>query len=134
MILQVGVKVILRNSEGKYFLQKRSPVKYAGVKGNWDIPGGRIEPGTALLDNIRREVKEETNLEVVGEPKLIAAQDILRPDKHVVRLTYAGEASGTVTLDTGENIEFRWLTLEEAKNMDDLDIYLKEVLETYEPS
>jgi len=34
------------------------------MKGRWSIPGGLIELGENLLDAVRREVREETNLEV----------------------------------------------------------------------
>lgn len=129
MILQVGVKVFLRNKAGKYLLMKRSPVKYPNVRGSWDIVGGRIEPGSSLVDNLRREVKEETELEIISEPKLISAQDIIpNAEKHVVRLTYLAETDGEPVLDQEENTEYRWLTLAEILNEPNLDVYVKEVL------
>jgi 8-oxo-dGTP diphosphatase len=39
--------------------------------GRWDLPGGGIKPGEKVLDALRREIKEETNLELVGSPKKI---------------------------------------------------------------
>lgn len=130
MELQVGVKILLRNKEGKYLLIKRSPIKYPDASGGWDIAGGRIEPGSTLLDNLKREVKEETNLELVEEPRLLGAQDILRvPGRHIVRLTYTGLAEGQVKLDEKENIEFKWLTIDEIKKVSDLCVYLKELLD-----
>lgn len=130
MILQVGVKAFLKNSEGKYLLLHRSPVKYPGTRGTWDVPGGRIEIGTKLIDNLRREVKEETQLEIVSDPVLIAAQDIIpNEEKHVVRLTYFARTDGEPVLDTEENGEYKWLSLAELKQQDDLDIYARELLE-----
>ena len=70
---------------------------------------------------------EETSLEITGEPKLITAQDILKTDKHVVRLTYSGFADGEVKLSE-EHSEFRWLSLEDVKNLEPMDRYFKEVL------
>ena len=128
-ILQVGVKVLLKNEAGKYLLLHRSVEKYPEVKGRWDIVGGRIEPGTALLDNLQREVKEETDLAIVGVPTLVAAQDIVRPGRHVVRLTYLGEAQGEIILDTTENDAFAWYTREELEHLADVDVYFKTLLE-----
>jgi ADP-ribose pyrophosphatase YjhB (NUDIX family) len=130
MILQVGVKAFLKNSEGKYLLLKRNMEKYKGAKGSWDLVGGRIDPGTSLIENLKREVTEETQMEITSEPRLIYAQDILHfADKHVVRLTYVAETKGEVILDTSENLEYKWLSVDEIKKQEDLDIYVKEVLE-----
>ena len=71
MELQVGVKIILQNTEGKYLMLLRSAIKYPEAGAKWEIAGGRINPGTSLLENLKREVIEETGLEVKGEPKLI---------------------------------------------------------------
>ena len=127
--LQVGVKILLKNKQGKYLLLRRSLKKYPEIRGRWDIPGGRINPGSTLLENLRREIKEETNLRLIGEPHLIAAQDILRSlDRHVVRLTYVGNAAGEVRLDTKENDEYKWLGQDEFEKMEDVDIYFRELL------
>ena len=132
MILQVGVKIFLENPEGKYLLLHRNLEKYKGIRGTWDIAGGRINPGDTLMENLCREVKEETRLEIVGEPRLLYAQDILRgdpPEKHVVRLTYIGKTNGDPVLDQAENYEYRWVTRAELETIDDLDIYVKEIIE-----
>ncbi len=129
MELQVGVKILLKNPEGKYLLLRRSKEKYPEVKDEWDIVGGRINPGTPLLENLKREVKEETSLELLAEPALVYAQDILRiPGRHVVRLTYVGNVNGTPELDS-DHTEYKWLTIEELKNLPGLDSYFKELLE-----
>jgi len=128
--LQVGVKALLKNKDGKYLLIRRSLIKYPEIKGRWDIVGGRINPGSKLIDNLRREIKEETNLDLVGEAKLIAAQDIMpKLEKHVVRLTYLAEASGDIKLDKSENDSFTWYTMPELKKARDVDIYFKELLD-----
>lgn len=130
MELKVGVKILLRNKDGKHLILKRSAEKYpeAGLD-LWDIAGGRIEPGSTLIDNLKREIKEETGLNLVGEPDLIHAQDILRViDKHVVRLTYIGDGEGEVIL-SDEHDDYKWLAIDEIAKLEGLDNYLKEVLE-----
>ncbi|MDD4990450.1 MAG: NUDIX hydrolase [Candidatus Pacebacteria bacterium] len=130
MELQVGVKILLKNKNGNYLLIRRSPEKYPNASGAWDIVGGRIEPGLPLFDNLKREVKEEINLDLTEEPKLVGAQDILRVHgKHIVRLTYIGFIDGQVKLDEKENVEFKWLAINEIKEMPDLSMYFKELLD-----
>lgn len=127
--LQVGVKVLLKNKEGNYLMLRRSLEKYPDIKGRWDIVGGRIDPGSGLLDNLKREIKEETNLDLIKEPKLIAAQDIIpNAEKHVVRLTYIGEIEGDIKLDESENDMYKWYSAEELKDLEDMDIYFKKLL------
>lgn len=129
--LQVGVKVFLKNKAGKYLLLKRSPIRYPNVKNSWDIPGGRIVPGTKISENIKREVFEETRLNVLDEPKLISAQDIIRlPEKHIVRLTFFSRTSGKPVLDD-EHLEYHWVTLREMKNVKKLDEFTREVLDQH---
>lgn len=135
MELQVGVKIFLTDNEGRHLILRRSTLKYPEVSDRWDLPGGRIVPGSVLLENLAREMDEETKLKIEGEPKLIAAQDIVREkngcSRHVVRLTYTGRANGTPVLDD-ENDAYAWLTLKEIRDMPegDLDKYFRELLNT----
>ena len=131
MNLQVGVKALLKNHEGKYLLLRRSTIKYPEVGAmRWDIVGGRINPGTSLFENLKREVKEETQLALEHEPRLIAAQDILRPDKHVVRLTFVGEIAGTPVLNEDHD-EFGWFSLKEMRRLNGLDSFTAEIINRY---
>jgi 8-oxo-dGTP diphosphatase len=131
--LQVGVKILLKNKDGKYLVVCRSAEKYPEVGAKWDIVGGRIDPGTNLLENLKREVMEETGLEIKYGPKLITAQDILRPHKHIVRLTYTGFADGEVKL-SDEHTEYKWLSLEEISKIENIDSYLKDALAHFDLS
>ena len=126
--MQVGVKAAIQNPEGKLLVMLRSKEKYPEMPLRWDIPGGRINPGSPLLENLSREVLEETGLKLQGEPVLVAAQDILRvPGRHVVRLTYSANAEGKPVL-SDEHTEHKWVTLAELESLEGLDIYFKEIL------
>lgn len=127
--LQVGVKVFLKNRNGKYLLLERSPAKYPEIKNNWDIPGGKIFPGTSLLENLKREVYEEARLKILGEPRLLSAQDIIRgKEKHIVRLTYIAQVVGDPVLNE-EHVNFIWVTISEMKKFKKLDGFTREILE-----
>lgn len=130
MELQVGVKIAIIR-QGKILLLRRADGKYGDLKvGRWDIAGGRINAGTALLENLKREVAEETKMEIVGRPKLLAAQDILKsPDRHIVRLTYMGKAKGSPVLSQ-EHDEYKWVSLAALTDMgENLDVFIKELLD-----
>ncbi len=118
IVLQVGVKILLKNSDGKYLLVRRNPKKYPEVGSKWDLPGGRINAGTTLLENLKREIKEEVGLDYTGEPKLVAAQDILKSvDRHVVRLTFLGEIEGEPKIDE-DHLEAGWFSKKEIMDIE----------------
>lgn len=133
MILAVGVKAVLRNGEGKVLLLKRS-ARYGVIEGSWDIPGGRIELDMTLMENLSREVREETGLSLTSAPKLVAAQDLMpneyAPDNHTVRITYAGTVEGEPVLDGAEHTEYRWAAFDELSSLPNLDRYLAELVST----
>ncbi len=129
MKLEVGVKAFITNNQGNYLLLKRAQPYPGDTEAKWDIPGGRIIAGEPLARALAREIKEETNLTMVGEPSIIQAQDILRvSDKHTVRLTYQVSATGEVRLNPEEHTEFCWLPLEKINDLYH-DTYLTPVLE-----
>lgn len=132
MDLQVGVKIFLQNKEGKFLFLQRNLEKYPEIKKNdsLDIVGGRIEIGTALIENLKREIFEETKLQLIEEPKLLTAQDILRTDKHVVRLTYVGKIEGEPQLDE-DHSSYVWLSADEVKKQEGIDQYSKEAFNKF---
>ena len=127
MILQVGVKALIKNGKGQYLFSRRSERMEAEIEPHWDIPGGRIDPAERLEQALAREIAEETNLTLSGVPQLIAAQDILVPakDLHVVRLTYVANAHGEIAV-SDEHQEYAWMTQDEAL-ASHLDPYIREV-------
>ncbi len=129
MQLQIGVKVIIKNSQGLYLLVQRTDTLSNDQQNAWDIPGGRIEPTEDLATALAREVREEINVELTGAPKLLAAQDIfvLVKNLHVVRLTYLVQMDiDDVTLSS-EHQAHTWVHLAETTDMN-IEPYLKEVL------
>ena len=134
MELQVGVKVLMKNSDEKYLMLRRSSEKYPEAGGTWDLPGGRIEKGIGLFENLKREVAEETGLALISTPTLIAAQDIfVGSERHVVRLTYRADApEGDITLDETENDAYAWLSEDEFKTHESLDKYVQQLSESNE--
>ena len=131
MKLEVGVKALLQNGEGKYLFLQRANALPDGSGIRWDIPGGRIEPAEDLEAALGREVFEETGLRHTGAAKLLAAQDIFVPEKHwhVVRLTYLVRAGGDVRLGV-EHQAYRWVSLAETKELN-TDDYLRTFLANF---
>lgn len=119
MDLQVGVKVFLRNNEGKYLFLKRTKQLQDGSI-SWDIPGGRINPNEPILLGLQRELKEELGCDIsTQDAKLLNAQDIFVQSKnfHVVRLTYSLAAPTIAIILSDEHSDFKYLSVDEAKKL-----------------
>ena len=58
--VRVGIGVFVFKN-GKFLMQQR---KGSHGAGSWSVPGGHLEFGESFEDTARREVKEETGLEI----------------------------------------------------------------------
>ncbi|MCU6707349.1 NUDIX domain-containing protein [Paenibacillus sp. J5C_2022] len=62
MSKKVGAAAVILNAEGEVLLVKHNYGKY-----NWELPGGLSEKNESAEDTAKREVFEETGLEVTVE-------------------------------------------------------------------
>ena len=134
----VSTAIIYRGR--KYLITQRNPNKKVFPE-KWTVPGGGLEtddyintPKTtkdawyfAVEKSLRREIKEEVNLEV-GKAKYLLDLVFIRPDNiPVVTLSfYCPYKSGKVKLDE-ENIDFAWVTYQQAKKYDLIEGILEEI-------
>ena len=82
-IMAVAAMGILYNKEKGILLEKRTDT------GEWCTPGGAIEIGETLEEALKREIKEETNLDIAN-PKLFdikANVHMVYPNKDEVYYT-----------------------------------------------
>lgn len=88
----------------------------------WGIPGGKIKWGEPSEDALRREIKEETNLDIV-DVKFVLVQDCIHSkefyrDAHFVLLNYTAFAPGRQTVNLNDEArEFKWVTRDLALTM-----------------
>lgn len=107
--LQVACAVITR-ADGKILVARRS----AGCRhpGEWEVPGGHIEPGETPIQAAVREVKEETGLDVA----IISRSGAPFPLRHNGGrgiLMHAVVIGGPLSLDLTEHDAVRWVALDE---------------------
>ena len=101
--------------EKKFLLGKRSQKKKF-LPGYWTTPGGKVEPGEKLIDALKREVKEETNLEV-KRVDLLKISEQFHDEHHHIIFDFRVDVSDSNPKSGSDLIELSWFDKNEIKNI-----------------
>ena len=101
------VAAIFRKANTIFYTEKG----YGEFKGYWEFPGGKVEPGESLEEALRREIREELQVEIHMEEKF-SELDYDYPHFHLTMHCYfCSVLSGEIKLV--EATEGKWLRKEE---------------------
>lgn len=92
------------------------------ARGQWSLPGGRVEIGETLREALVREVREETGIDVDVDGLIGVAERIVRDDDgaieyHYVILDYVCEARSTDLKAGDDAAEARWVPVGELNDL-----------------
>ena len=121
----IEVVAAIFRKENRIFATEKG---YGEFKGYWEFPGGKVEPGESLEEALRREIREELQVEIHIEEKFTEL-DYDYPHFHLTMHCYfCSVLSGEITLV--EATDARWLKKEELNTVNWLpaDISLIEEL------
>jgi 8-oxo-dGTP diphosphatase len=96
---RIGVFALIFDDAGRVLLARRRDIDW------WNLPGGGMEAGETVDEAIRREVREETGLEVAVE-RLVGVYS--KPQKQEVVLTFRCRVTGGALMATAESRECRY--------------------------
>jgi len=99
----------------KILLGKRSPTKKTHP-GCWSIPGGKVEPGEKLEKALKREVREETGINVKIIRLLGIAEQFHDDHHHIVFYFKAKPVSGKIKAGS-ELVDIGWFSLGDINKM-----------------
>lgn len=107
------IKAVNENGKTIIFATQRG---YGDLKGGWEFPGGKIEPGETPQEALVREIKEELETDIkVGD--LIDTIEYDYPTFHLSMDCFGAEiVSGDLVLK--EHEAAKWLTKEELDSVE----------------
>jgi len=122
----VGVGAVIIDKD-RVLLVRRG---HAPMKGEWSLPGGALEVGETLADGVKREVQEETGLEVeplamVDVLDRIARDEAGRVQFHYVLVDYLCRVTGGSEACASDAVGLRWAAMDE---LGDVAEFTREVI------
>tara|TARA_B100000989_G_scaffold279425_1_gene242038 strand:- start:505 stop:882 length:378 start_codon:yes stop_codon:yes gene_type:complete len=98
--------------DNKFFIAKRNRNKHMGLC--WEFPGGKVENGESFEKALKREIKEELNIDIDIKNKL--GEENYQDEKINVKLHYfiCSHIDGAINLS--EHEDSAWVTKKEFKN------------------
>lgn len=97
--------------------------------GKWMLPGGKLEKDESLFDALKREIEEETAIEIENEKEYINDYIFPRPNGELaLGITFLVRAiNDDVKLNMKEYDDFAWIMPEELDDYDYLEYIKPEV-------
>ena len=109
------VDAIIKTNDDKVVLVKRKNPPY---KGWWALPGGIVEYGETVEEAVKREVKEETGLEVEIEKLVNVYSDPNRdPRGHFISICFLCRMIGGTLEAATDAAEVSVFPLKEVRNL-----------------
>lgn len=118
------MKAVIVKDDKVLILREAATYGDGTQRGRYHMPGGRIESGENFEDALRREVREETGLEVDVEYPIYVGEwrPVIRGVPHQIVATFlvCKPKAGKVTLST-EHDDYQWIDPKKRSNYDIMD-------------
>ena len=108
------VAAILINKDHQVFCARRKDVGELALK--WEFPGGKIEYGETHQEALKRELKEELELDVVVNDFLMTITHQYNSLHLTMHNYYCSIIGGTIVLN--EHTEYKWMPLDKILSLD----------------
>lgn len=114
--LNVVAAIIIHN--GQILCMQRGQAKQDYISYKYEFPGGKIELGETRTEALRRELKEEMNIEVkIAEEDYFMTVNHSYPDFELTMHSYICRVD-TKEFVRKEHIDHQWMTPQELKTLE----------------
>jgi 8-oxo-dGTP diphosphatase len=110
----LGVAAVVWNDAREVLLIRRTKEPR---KGQWSLPGGKVEFGESIEDAVRREVREETGLEIAllglaGVAETVLDASAGAADTHFVLIDYSARVVSGEAVAASDAADATWFSTE----------------------
>ena len=129
-IVKNVVGAIILNEKNQVLIMSRKTDDFMG--GIDELPSGNMEQGENIYYALVREVKEETNLDVVNVKSYIDSFDYISGSgKKARQYNFVLDVKNTENIILTEHDEYNWLTIEEIRKSNKITDEVKYILEIF---
>ncbi len=116
----IGVSGLVFNDQDQILLIKRNQAPAAGL---WSLPGGKLEAGETLVAACRREVHEETGIDIEVKHLIAVVERQIEQFHYLIIDFYAKLVPGSAVVPVANSdvSEAMWLSMDEALKVDLVD-------------
>ncbi|MCL4404022.1 NUDIX hydrolase [Patescibacteria group bacterium] len=107
-----ATKAFIRNGGKILILRESNKYGDGSNAGHYDVPGGRVEPGQRFDESLRREIKEETGLDVdLGPPFFVNEwRPMVRGEQwQIIGTFFICDSNGDKVTLSEDHDEFKWI-------------------------
>ena len=102
--------------DNKYLLVQEAQEK---CRGKWNIPAGHLDPNETVFEGAKREIFEESGLEVELTGIALIGNRVMEDDE-LLGLVFSTEiVGGDIKINPNEILDIKWFTYDEILNMKD---------------
>lgn len=111
---RISVKALVLNDERDKFLITKEE------NGKWELPGGGIDWGVDVREELQREIKEEMGLETtwVAEHPSYFLTDMSNPERPKANVLYEAKLASLDFTPSDECVEVKFVSSQETKELD----------------
>lgn len=125
----VGAKALILNNKNQILILKSNPKKLRkGVPIHWDLPGGRLKKNQTILEALKEELNEETNISI-NNLKILKIFDVSiskmkipveKEEFSLLLITYLCKLTKNnlnFKIKSDEHIDYDWVDKKKAKKL-----------------